>query len=309
MSNDGPNHELEQSVESFLDHLSNGRMASDQTIRAYRSDLKDLMQYLEEQDISRAGDVDRKVMRNYFSHLQESDYKNSTLVRKLASIRSFFDTLKDDGEVRENPTRKMKYPKVTDKLPEFLTAEEMEALLNAPDTDSLTGVRDRAILELLYSTGMRAGELQQLDIEDVDRIGGTIRVRGKGKKERIVPVGEDALSALQNYLQEWKKAGRLKSATSGPLVCNKSGQRLSTRSIRRAVSRNAKKADLSQDVSPHTIRHTFATHMLKNGADLRTLQKILGHENLHTTEVYTHITTDQLKDSYDDAHPRDPVRE
>lgn len=297
---------LEQTVEQYLDYLSSGRIASEETVRAYRSDLEHMKEYLlEEKDMTDVRDIDRETIRSYFSHLQDNGYENSTLVRKLASLRSFFDRLVEEkGILEQNPTRKMQYPRVTKKLPDYLTEQEMEELLESPDPGTLTGRRDRVILELIYSTGMRAGELHRLNIEDIDQMGGTIRIQGKGNRERIVPVGEEALEAVQEYLRAWKRAGRIRSATRGPLICNRSGNRLSTRSIRRAVSRHARRTGISKEVSPHTIRHTFATHMLKNGTDLRTLQEILGHENLHTTEIYTHITDAHLKETYDGSHPR-----
>ncbi len=295
---------LDGEVDDFLSYMADGRLASDQTIRAYRSDLEHFESFLREEDLDSVEEIDADVMHRYFSSLQDGGYKNSTLMRKLASIRSFFDMLVNNGDrLERNPTHKMNYPSLTDRLPEYLSEEEMETLLNAPDCTTLTGKRNRVILELIYSTGMRAGELHQLDIEDLDRVGRTVRVQGKGNKERVVPIGTEAIDVIQSYLRAWKREGRVRSGTSGPLICNKFGERLSTRSIRRAVSREAEKAGLSDDVSPHTLRHTFATHMLQNGADLRTLQEMLGHENLHTTEIYTHITDGKLKESYDQSNP------
>ncbi len=295
---------LDGEVDQFLDYMSNGRVASEQTIRAYRSDLEHFETFLQGQDVSSIEEIDPEVIHTYFSELQDGGYKNSTLVRKLASLRSFFDMLvNDEGRLKRNPTQKMNYPKLTERLPEYLSEEQMEKLLNTPDCSTLTGQRNRVILELIYSTGMRAAELQQLNIEDVDRVGRTVRIQGKGNKERVVPIGKEAIDVIQSYLRAWKSEGRIHSGTSGPLICNKFGKRLSKRSIRRAVSNEAQKAGLSEDVSPHTLRHTFATHMLQNGADLRTLQEMLGHENLHTTEIYTHITDGQLKESYEQSNP------
>jgi len=295
---------LDGEVDDFLHYLSSSGVASDQTIRAYRSDLEHFASFLEEQNLSSMKEIDTEVIHRYFSKLKEGDYKNSTVVRKLASLRSFFDRMvSNEGGLKQNPTSKMDYPKLTDRLPTYLSEEEMENLLNAPDCTTLTGRRNRVILELIYSTGIRAGELQQLNIEDVDRVGRTVRIQGKGNKERVVPIGGEAIDVVQSYLRVWKEEGRIQSGTSGALIRNRFGKRLSTRSIRRAVSREAEKAGLTEEVSPHTLRHTFATHMLQNGADLRTLQEILGHENLHTTEIYTHITDEQLKDAYDRSNP------
>ncbi len=295
---------LHEEKERFLDYLSSGRVASDQTIRAYRSDLTHFEQFLEQEHVCSLEEVTAQTMHSYFSSLKEEGYEESTLIRKLASIRSFFDLFVDTYErLDENPTRKMSYPTVTERLPEYLTEEEMEALLEAPDTSTLTGQRNQVIIEMIYSTGSRASELHYLNIEDVDQVGRTVRVQGKGDKERIVPIGGKAIDVMQEYLRSWKQEGRIRSGTSGPLICNKFGKRLSTRGIRRAVSSEAEKAGLSDDVSPHTLRHTFATHMLQNGADLRTLQEMLGHENLQTTEVYTHVADDQLKETYDQSNP------
>lgn len=290
--------------ERFLEYMSNGQVASDQTIRAYRADLEHFEEFLESEDVRTVAQVDPETLHDYFSDLQDGGYKNSTLIRKLASIRSFFDMLVDRHDrLDRNPTRKMNYPKMTERLPDYLTEDEMEALLDAPDTSTLTGKRNQAIIETIYSTGMRASELHQLNIQDIDQVGQTVRVQGKGNKERVVPIGKKAIDVIQDYLRTWKQEGRILSGTSGPLICNKFGKRLSLRGIRRAVSSEAEDAGVSKDISPHTLRHTFATHMLENGADLRTLQEMLGHENLHTTEIYTHIADGKLKESYDQSNP------
>jgi len=295
---------LHDEKERFLEYLSSGRVASDQTIRAYRSDLEHFEQFLEQEEVPSIQEVTAQTMHSYFSLLKDEEYEESTLIRKLASIRSFFDMFVDTyEELDENPTRKMSYPTVTERLPDYLTEEEMQDLLEAPDPSTLTGQRNQVIIEMVYSTGIRASELHNLNIEDVDQVGRTVRVQGKGNKERIVPIGGKAIDVMQEYLRSWKQEGRMLSGTSGPLICNKFGKRLSTRGIRRAVSSEAEKAGLSDDVSPHTLRHTFATHMLQNGADLRTLQEMLGHENLQTTEVYTHIADERLKETYDQSNP------
>ncbi len=290
--------------DQFLEYLSSGRVSSSQTIRSYRSDLKDFENFLQREEVQSVKEVDAEVVHRYFSELQEEDYRNSSIGRKLGALRTFFDMLVEvDEQLDQNPTRKMDYPRLTERLPNYLTEEEMESLLDAPDVSTLTGQRNRAIVEILYSTGLRAIELHLLNVEHVDQVGGTVRVQGKGDKERVVPIGKIAIDVMQSYLRTWKKEGRIQSVTSGPLIYNKFGNRLSTRGIRRAVSSVAEKAGLSEEVSPHTIRHSFATHMLQNGADLRTLQEMLGHENLQTTEIYTHIANGKLKESYDQSNP------
>ena len=232
----------------------------------------------------------------------------STTARKLATLRSFYKFLVRRDYVNSNPVIAIKTPKQDKKLPKFLEYEEVQRLLNTPPADSWLGARDRAILEVLYSTGMRVSELVGLNLEDVDFLGEVIHIRGKGKKERIAPIGSSALQAIQNYIEfRNRRMQNDSSFDSKVLFANKHGQRLSTRSVRRKMDKYLREAGLDPEISPHTLRHSFATHMLNNGADLRSVQELLGHQSISTTQVYTHVTTSKMKDVYDNAHPRDAM--
>lgn len=250
--------------------------------------------------------VDTNTIRTYMAQLIQQNYSKSTTARKVATLRSFYKFLVKRGHLSSNPVAAVKTPKQEKKLPKFLEYEDIKRLLDSPPADTWLGARDRAILETLYSTGMRVSELVALNMDDVDFLGEVVHVRGKGKKERISPVGSSALQAIQNYIEY-----RNKRMQSDPdfdprvLFANKHGQRLSTRSVRRKMDKYLKMAGLDPSISPHTLRHSFATHMLNNGADLRSVQELLGHQSLSTTQVYTHVTTTKMKEVYDNAHPRD----
>jgi integrase/recombinase XerC len=250
--------------------------------------------------------VDVNSVRAYLAELNDKQYSKSTIARKLATLRSFYKFLLKRGSVNSNPVTAVRTPKQDKKLPRFLEYEEVKRLLETPPMGNWLGARDRAILEVLYSTGIRVSELVALNMDDIDFLGEVVHVRGKGKKERIAPISSSALQVIQHYMEY-----RNKRAQSNPnfdpkvLFVNKHGKRLSTRSVRRKMDKYLKMAGLDPAISPHTLRHSFATHMLNNGADLRSVQELLGHQSLSTTQVYTHLTTKKLKDVYDSAHPRE----
>jgi integrase/recombinase XerC len=251
-------------------------------------------------------EADTECIRIYMAHLGSQQYSKSTTARKLATLRSFYKFLVKRNYVSSNPVMSIKTPKQEKKLPRFLEYEEVQRLLNAPPTNTWLGARDRAILETLYSTGMRVSELVALNMDDVDFLGEVIHIRGKGKKERISPVGSSALQAIQRYIEFRNKRMASDNAfDSKVLFANKHGKRLSTRSVRRKMDKYLEEAGLDPNISPHTLRHSFATHMLNNGADLRSVQELLGHQSLSTTQIYTHVTTSRMKDVYDAAHPRE----
>jgi site-specific recombinase XerD len=225
--------------------------------------------------------------------------KKSSISRKLASIRSFFSYLHKEGYVRKNPAKLVSSPKIPKTLPKFLTVDETFSLMEAPKGDSFILTRDKAIIELLYSSGLRVSELTLLDIGDLDIKESLIRVKGKGRKERIIPVGSKAMNAIKNYLPE-KISLKKKSPA---LFLNNRGGRLTQRSIRRILVRYSRIIGLKGSPSPHTLRHTFATHLLHGGADLRTIQELLGHSSLSTTQKYTHVDIAHLAEVYDNAHP------
>lgn len=252
--------------------------------------------------------ADTDTIRRYMASLSSQEYSKSTMARKIATLRSFYKFLVRRNYIDSNPVNPVRTPKQEKKLPRFLEYEEVKRLLNAPPTDNWLGARDRAILEVLYSTGMRVSEIVALNMEDVDFLGEVIHIRGKGKKERISPIGSSALQAIQHYIEFRNRRMQNDSNFDGKvLFANKHGKRLSVRSVRRKMDKYLEIAGLDPSISPHTLRHSFATHMLNNGADLRSVQELLGHQSLSTTQVYTHMTTSKVKEVYDHAHPRDSM--
>ncbi len=251
--------------------------------------------------------MDVEGIRKFLENLSHQNYSPATMARKIATLRSFHRWLEKRSLIATNPMLLIRTPKQSKRLPKAIDVTQVEKLLSAPDHSNLLGARDRAILETLYSTGIRVSELVGINRGDIDDTGATLIVRGKGRRERIVPLGSHALAALRHY------GGMLDTMTNGngqgpdpqaPLFINKHGGRLSTRSVRRKVSKYLNQAGLDPNISPHTLRHSFATHLLDNGADLRSVQELLGHQSLSTTQVYTHLTSQRMRDAYNDAHPR-----
>jgi len=249
-------------------------------------------------------DADTEQIKLFLAFLGTQSYSKSTIARKLATLRSFYKFCLRRGYVQTHPLATIRTPKQEKRLPKFLEMEQITALLNTPDDTTLLGSRDKAMLELLFSTGVRVSELVDLNFVDIDFENQVIRVRGKGKKQRTSPMGPTAIAAIQKYLQLRRADARAASFDPNALFVNKHGQRLSTRSVRRKLDKYLSEAGLDPSISPHTLRHSFATHMLNNGADLRSVQELLGHQSLSTTQIYTHLTTPRLKEAYDDAHPR-----
>lgn len=248
--------------------------------------------------------ADANQIRSFLSFLHEREYSKATAARKLATLRSFYKFCLRRGYLTTNPVAAIRTPKQEKRLPKFLEVHEVQKLLSTPDDGSLLGARDRAMLETLYSTGVRVSELVALNVSDVDLVGESLRVRGKGRKERIAPIGPTAVSSIKRYLEMRAADPRNPTFDAEPLFVNKHGKRLSTRSVRRKLDKYLLMSGLDSSISPHTLRHTFATHMLNNGADLRSVQELLGHQSISTTQVYTHVTTARLKQDYDDSHPR-----
>jgi integrase/recombinase XerC len=291
---------MRKDVFEFLQHLRNERNVSPHTERSYLSDLEQFFAFLGEQDLS---SVDHLTLRRFLAHLLSHKLRKSSLARKLSAVRAFFKYLNREGTLENNPARLVSTPRREKRLPAVLTADDANRLMDAPETGDPsarpTALRDRAVLEVLYSSGMRAGELIGVNFEDLDRQDRLIRVRGKGRKERIVPVGARAFDALDAYL---KRKGR--AAEPGAVFTGPSGKRLTARTVQRILEKYRKKLSLQQKASPHTLRHSFATHLLESGADLRAIQELLGHASLSTTQRYTHLNLDSLMDVYDKAHPR-----
>ncbi len=249
-------------------------------------------------------EVDTEKVKSFLAYLGMQNYSKSTIARKLATLRSFYKFCMRRGYVSEHPLASIRTPKQEKRLPKYLELDDITRLLNTPDSNTLLGARDRAMLEVLFSTGVRVSELVDLNFADIDFIGQTIRVRGKGKKQRTAPIGQTAIVAIQKYLELRRSDIRSAKFDQEALFVNKHGQRLSTRSVRRKLDKYLLQCGLDPTISPHTLRHSFATHMLNNGADLRSVQQLLGHQSISTTQVYTHLTTPRLKEAYDEAHPR-----
>ncbi|HTK91240.1 MAG TPA: tyrosine recombinase XerC [Verrucomicrobiae bacterium] len=284
-------------VPAFLEFLAAERGASAHTLRGYAGDLAELQAYLRSVRVSGLAAADARVLRGYLAWLHGRGLAKSSIARKVACARSCYRFLARRELVATNPARQLASPRLPRRLPSVLPKDESKELLDAPAEDTLAGRRDRALLELLYASGLRVAECCGLDLEDVDRRHGSVRVMGKGSKERVVPVGEIALEALEAYLDR-------RGGGHGPLFRNARGTRLSTRSVHSIVRRRARAAGLARRVTPHTFRHTFATHLLGEGADLRFIQELLGHSRLSTTQRYTHVSPEHLMKVYDAAHPR-----
>lgn len=285
---------LDRFIDKFFRFLEIEKNASDYTRINYAHDLREFDDFAKDVPLEK---IDYLLLRRYLAHLKSANLSKRTINRRLSCLRSFFKFLFKEGLMKTNPATLLSSPKQDKYLPQFLTEEEIVKLLESADIVDELGLRDRALLETLYSTGMRISELAGLDLDDVDFISGVVKVKGKGKKERMLPIGSRAVEAIRKYLDK-----RLKK--SPVIFLNKNNTRLTTRGARLIMNKYIKKTSLRQGISPHTLRHSFATHLLNRGADLRSVQELLGHSNLSTTQVYTHLTTERLKAVYDKAHPR-----
>ena len=289
---------MDRYLEKFKNYLTVEKNYSDYTIKNYLSDLKEFSEFLKDVDITK---VDYITVRKFLGHLRQKNIAKRSVARKLSSLRTFFRFLARDGYIKSNPVGSVSTPKLDKKLPIFLDEKSVVSLVTAPDIKTFQGLRDRAILETLYSAGIRVGELVGIDIANVDLISGVVKVLGKGRKERLAPLGDKAINAIREYTE---LRNRKKIDDKNALFLNKSGKRITDRSIRRIVLRYIKDTSIKEHISPHTLRHSFATHLLNRGADLRSVQELLGHKNLSTTQIYTHVTMERLKSIYDKAHPR-----
>ncbi|KAF0134511.1 MAG: integrase/recombinase XerC [Candidatus Saganbacteria bacterium] len=283
--------------EKYISSLKSERNFSNYTIINYKIDLEQFLEYLKSKNIQIEA-VDRIAAREFLYYLETRNFHRRSLARKISAVRSFYKWLIREGQLKGNPFNLVSTPKLQKRLPNFLYKEETEKLLEAANKNTVLGLRDKAMLELLYGSGIRVSEAVKLNIPDIDFEGGEVRVFGKGSKERIVLIGKFAISAGKEYLLKRGKIG------TKAIFVNKRGGRLTARSVERMIKEYSKKAGISKPITPHTLRHTFATDLLSNGADLRTVQELLGHASLSTTQVYTHITKEKLKSVYDLAHPR-----
>ncbi len=288
---------MKRFVDKFAKYLEIEKNYSVHTLRAYRSDLTELAEFLSDKDPKKITHLD---LRRFLAELKRRNCAKRTVVRKLGAIRSFFKFLFREKYIKNNPADSIFTPKLDKKLPEFLDPDKTIKLVTSPQLDNILGLRDRAILEVLYSTGIRVGELVGINEEDTDLIAGVVKVRGKGKRERIAMLGTESQRAIRNYMED---SGRV-SKISGALFLNNRGTRLTDRSVRRIIDKYVKKCSIEQKISPHSIRHSFATHLINNGADLRSVQELLGHQNLSTTQIYTHLGSQRIREMYEKAHPR-----
>ena len=333
---------MKQAIQKYLAYLRSVRNSSPHTVLNYGKDLEQFAAYLSPPDVpaAKVADVTHQIIREYVGHLHSQKLEKSSIARKLASLRSFFKFCVREGMLKENPARLVPTPKLPKRIPSVLSAEEMNGFLNQlalepgttlsqtagekpetasgrahgrrfPDEESLLPRRDRALLELLYAAGLRVSELTGLNLADMDRREKMLRVRGKGNKERIVPYGGKAQEALEAYwpvreklLQQTLAGRRLRNPLQSEAVfLNYAGRRLTQRSVGRIVKKYVRLANINWDLHPHSLRHAFATHLLADGADLRAIQELLGHQSLSTTQKYTHASIRQLMDIYDKAHP------
>jgi integrase/recombinase XerC len=292
-------------IERFLRFLAAERGASPLTLKSYREDLRQLEEFLRSAGCRGPADASSVILRRFAGGLHSAGYAASSVARKLACTRSFYAFGQREGWVPANPAKPLRSPKRSRKLPKFLTGEEIGRLLAAPKPGRAGGVRDRAILELMYSSGVRVQELVNLNDADLDLSGGTVRVRGKGRRERMGIVGSHANEAVRAWLSARPRpAVAPPRQAPRPLFTNRFGGRLSVRGVARLLEKHLAAAGLSRRASPHTLRHSFATHLLDAGADIRSVQELLGHKSLVTTQIYTHVTTTRLLDAFDKAHPR-----
>ncbi len=291
----------------FLQHIQREKNFSENTVLSYRSALLGFGEFLRKKNMEAdfLHQLSRPLFRDFLVFLKRKGLKESSLAHRIFVLRSFFKYLLKRKRIKSDPGSYLQTPKRRKGLPSFLTISQMEDLLALPSRDDPVGLRDAAILELFYSTGMRLSELSELKLSSIDFKGEVIRVMGKGKKERILPVGVEALDTLRSYLEKRRLALKKFPEVDGEAIfLNRFGKRLTSRSMRRIVKKYAQKVSEEKRTSPHTLRHTFATHLLNEGAGLLTVKELLGHESLSTTQIYTHVTTEKLKKIYKKAHPR-----
>ncbi len=297
---------MQTAIPRFLRYLTVERNCSAMTIKSYKEDLEILVEYFADQPggCPAPAAMTPADLRGFVAALHEAGYAKTSVARKLACLRSFFRFAQREGLCESNPAKPLRNPRPGRKLPHFLTGSEIGKLLVAPDVSAPAGKRDRAILESLYSAGLRVSELVGINLEDLDLIDGFVRVRGKGKRERLGPLGSHAIEAIQDWLRVREPKQRDKEA----VFLNKFGGRITTRSVARMLEKYLKETGLDSRTSPHTLRHSFATHLLDRGADIRSVQELLGHKSLVTTQIYTHVSTANLKRVYERAHPRARAR-
>lgn len=298
---------MRRAITQFLRYLATERNASELTVKAYREDLFGLVEWLKATtgDVPRPSDLSPQDLRGFQAALAEAGYARTTISRKLASLRSFFRFAIRQGLATDNPAKPLRNPRRQRKLPHVLSTDEIGRLLLAPPATNASGLRDRAILETMYSAGLRVSELVALRDSDLDPHQQIVRVRGKGRKERISPLGSYAWKAIKRYAKVRQRDAKTEAlGRAAPVFVNRFGRILTTRSVGRMLEKHIAVAGLDSRTSPHTLRHSFATHLLDRGADIRSVQELLGHKSLATTQIYTHVSAASLRQVYERAHPR-----
>jgi integrase/recombinase XerC len=297
---------MRESLAEFLRHLGVEKNASTHTVKSYREDLTQAVTFFQEKLATpdpKTAQLSTRLLRGYLAWLHEQGYARSTIARRLAAVRSWCRYLCREGALKVNPALGLRAPRQEKKLPKFIAQQDIDVLLASPTGDDPLRQRDRALLETLYSAGLRVSELTGLDLDDLDLDAGLATVRGKGKRERLAMLGPPAVEALRQWLAA-RPAVHARAAAQRAVFLNKNGTRLSTRGVARLVEKYLACAGMNAGASPHTLRHSFATHLLDAGADIRSVQELLGHKSLGTTQIYTHVSTQRLRDSYHKAHPR-----
>lgn len=294
---------MEQWLEDFSHYLSVEKGLAENTLDSYRRDLKKFLSFLQREKIFNPAVINRELITRYLLELKQTNHAASTISRNIASIRSFYNFLVSEGLIDENPAQQLETPRIEKKLPRVLTTKEVDRLLCQPKVNDHNGLRDKAMLELLYASGIRVSELVSLNAVDFNPEVGYLRCRGKGMKERIVPIGSMAVNYVQEYLHNCRLR-LIKKNEEKALFVNHHGRRLTRQGFWKILKKYAQKSKITGDITPHTLRHSFATHLLENGADLRSVQEMLGHSDISTTQIYTQITRRKIREVYDKTHPR-----
>lgn len=294
---------MERLLKEFIYFLSVERGLASNTLESYQRDLRKFFLFLRKKEISKVESISRGVITDFLVEQKERGLASSTLTRNLAAIRSFYQFLLKEQITADNPSAELETPKAEKKLPKVLSLSEIELLLEQPETGNTVGLRDKAMLELLYATGIRVSELVSLDVNGVNTKMGFVKCQGKGNKERIVPLGSVAIRSIQEYLKN-SRLKILKAREEKALFVNQQGTRLTRQGFWKILKKYARKAGIKMDITPHTLRHSFATHLLENGADLRSVQEMLGHADIATTQIYTHVARRKIKEVYNQTHPR-----
>jgi integrase/recombinase XerD len=294
---------MQTQIDNYANYLAVEKGLSKNTLESYRRDLKKFIAFMKKQQINKPEDVNREALNLFIADLKKNGRAATTISRCVASIRSFFNYLLQEGLIDNNPALELASPKIEKKLPRVLTTSEVDKLLNQPVPGENNGLRDKAMLELLYASGIRVSELVSLNISDFDPRVGFLRCSGKGMKERIVPIGSLAINYVNEYVSR-SRSRFIKSNGESALFVNQHGNRMTRQGFWKILKKYARKTNIQGDITPHTLRHSFATHLLENGADLRSVQEMLGHSDISTTQIYTQITRRKIKEIYDKTHPR-----